>query len=121
MSPGGVAFVTRRMTPQISIRFDDDQLEEIDTYAENEGVTRSQYIRDAVGAHEQLADCRRENERLRRERRQILDQREERNELVRYAESEREAAERREQRRHANILRRTWWKLAGTPDDETEA
>ena len=74
------------MTPQISIWFDDARLDEIKDLAENEGVTRSQYIRDSIGAREQLAECRRENDRLQRRVRALIEQREEHTELVEYVE-----------------------------------
>jgi TolA-binding protein len=69
--------------------------------------------------NEEIEELEQEIARLNRERRQLLEQREENNELVRYAQSEREAAERREKRRQANVVRRAWWYLAGTPEDET--
>lgn len=108
------------MTPQISIRFDDATLDQIEERAESEDVTRSQYVRDSIAAREELAECRRENERLQRRVRALIEQRDEHDELVRFAEEERIDRQRDRERRQANIVRRAWWYLAGTPsDDET--
>lgn len=106
------------MTPQISIRFADDRLAEIEELAENESVTRSQYIRESLDAREELAECRRENERLERRVRALIEQREEHDELVRFIEDERLDRQRERERRQTNIVRRTWWYLAGTPETE---
>lgn len=68
---------------------------------------------------DRISKLEQENERLHRERRQLLEQREENTELVRYAREqrsiEREREERRRERESANILRKTWWALAGRP------
>ena len=109
------------MTPQISIRFDEDRLAEIEARAEEEGVTRSGYIRDSIDAREQLAECRRENERLERRVRKLIEQREEHDELVRYVEEERLDRQRERERSHAPAWRRAKWWLFGTPEDEPDA
>jgi hypothetical protein len=96
--------------------------------ADEQDASLAEVLRELVEKGLEYDKLERENERLQRERRQILGQREERNELVAYVEEERELQrrreereQRREQRRHANVFRRMWWKLAGTPDDEIEA
>ena len=94
------------MTPQISIRFADERLAEIEEAAEKEGVTRSQYIRDSLDARDELAECRRENERLERRVRALIEQREEHDELVRYVEDERLDRQRERERRNAPAWRR---------------
>jgi metal-responsive CopG/Arc/MetJ family transcriptional regulator len=117
---------------QTTLRLPADMLDALDNEADEHDASRSEYIRDILasrhehdGMHDEytrrIAELERENERLHRERRQLLDQRDEHQELVRYADNERQMEQRREQRRQANILRRAWWYLAGTPDDETEA
>ena len=41
------------------------------------------------------------------------------NDIVEYVREEQSLENREERRRQANILRRTWWKLAGVPSDES--
>lgn len=69
---------------------------------------------------EQIDELGGEIKRLNRERRQLLEQREENQELVRFADEQRSVvrAQREEERRRrqTNIVRRTWWKVAGEPD-----
>ena len=129
---------------RVTVHVPEETVEELDSEAEAEEMKRSEYLRkliDTRHTHDNIReeyeskleeyeahieDLQREIDRLRRERRQILEQREENQELVKFAQEERSLAKIREERerrrdqiRQANIVKRTWWKLAGEPDIET--
>lgn len=121
----------------LTVRAPEELLEEIANEAEDEGISQSAYVREclrnrnasdasAKQAERKLAECKeqvneleQEIDRLNRERRQLLEQRGEHTDLVRAVEQEQSLEERREKRKQSNVFRRTWWWLAGTPDNET--
>lgn len=110
----------------LTIRAGDDLLAELDTEAEDEtDGNRAAYVRQllenrnecderAAALESELADCRRECERLKREKRQILDQRDEHRELVRAVEREQSLAEKRAQ---AGLGTKLKWALFGMKDE----
>jgi predicted nuclease with TOPRIM domain len=117
MSPTSVAFVTPCMTPQISIRFDDERLAEIEELAEREGVTRSEYIRDSLDARQKLDDLETENERLRRQLTAINQRVDEHQDLVEYVQEERSLAQEQRERRNAPMWTRAKWYVFGRSDE----
>lgn len=119
----------------ITLRLADETITELEDEADEYGVSRSEYLRNLIESrdehdgntdeyNERIEQLERENERLHRERRQLLEQREENTELVRYAREqrsiEREREDRRRERESANILRKTWWVLAGRPTADSD-
>lgn len=102
---------------KISLRVSDSLLDELDAEANENGVSRSEYIRNTLASRSDSEELRRENERLRNEKRALIQQREEHTALVEYVEDEQRIQERREQRQQRNILRRAWWWLSGTPPE----
>ena len=128
---------------QISIRMSDERIERLDREADDRGLTRAELVRDILESRNEpsetqtkLEECRStvddfrskvdelqtEVDRLNRERRQLLEQRQENQELVKFAKEQRSVvSQQREEerwRRQANIVRRTWWRIAGEPDFE---
>ena len=125
---------------QISIRMSDDRIESLDRDAEDNGLTRAEFVRDLLESRNEpsetqaeLEECRAtvgelrsqldelqtEVERLHRERRQLLEQREENQELVKFAQEQRSVVRSREEREReresANALKRAWWWAVGRP------
>lgn len=118
-----------------TVRLDDETLAEVDTEAKEQGLSRSDYIRELIKTRhdydrlqndyeEQLRDYEQTIERLQNEKRLILEQREEHTELVEYVEEERSMQRRREDREQrraqAGVLTRTKWWLTGMPDDDAD-
>lgn len=115
----------------ITVSIDEDDVELLeDLQDEHDLANRSaamrrvfEQYRENENLRSELQDLNMEIQRLQRERRQLLETREENQELVKFAEEQRSVVrEQREEdrrRRSANILKRTWWKLAGEPDLET--
>jgi Arc/MetJ-type ribon-helix-helix transcriptional regulator len=77
--------------------------------------SRSEAIRAIIDGHSEVNELQTQVERLQREKRMILEQREENQELVSYVQREKAMQERREERTQANVIRRAWWWVAGTP------
>ena len=77
--------------------------------------SRSEAIRAIIDGHSEANELQTQVERLQREKRMILEQREENQELVSYVQREKAMQERREERTQANVIRRAWWWVAGTP------
>jgi len=108
--------------PRLTITVTDEQNELLAELSGDGGPyeSKSEAVREFIDSGETTEDLRREVERLNRERRQLLEQREENQELVRFADEQRSVvrAQREEERRRrqTNIVRRTWWKVAGEPD-----
>ena len=77
---------------QIAVRLPDDLLDAVDDAADEQGVSRSEYIRDTLERRvsgetdDRMRELEQEVERLNRERRQLLEQRSENQELRRYVE-----------------------------------
>ncbi|RBI60045.1 hypothetical protein DMJ13_20425 [halophilic archaeon] len=111
---------------QTALRLPEDLIQTLDEEAQEEGVSRSEYMRnilesrheshvnhneyvpkneynDLVNERDTLEqrseELRTEIDRLKNEKRQILQQREEHTELVEYVEQEKSLVEKREQRR----------------------
>lgn len=77
--------------------------------------SRSEAVRAIIDGHSEVNELQTQVERLQREKRMILEQREENQELVSYVQREKAMQERREERTQANVIRRAWWWVAGTP------
>jgi hypothetical protein len=82
---------------QITLRAPEDTLEELDEEPEEDGVSRSEYIRDVLDSRtehtEEVTELRAradeletELDRVRNEKRLLLEEREEKAELVKYVE-----------------------------------
>ena len=125
---------------QITVRIPADTLTSVESEADEHGVSRSQFIRDALatavghGEHgpsnDQVAELETEIteleqtvERLRNEKQTLIAQREEHTELVEYVEEERSIrerdAERRREREQAGVFSRAKWWLVGRPAEDT--
>lgn len=132
---------------QITLRLDEDTLESLEGEADENGVSRSEHIREVIDSRHEADDLRSEHEeevermrrehaeevralrdrieeletdveRLENEKQLILEQREENTELVEYVEHERSLQERRERRQSAPAWKRAKWWLLGAPDPE---
>lgn len=117
----------------VTIRLPIRLLAELEREAEQQGVSRSEYIRTQLETRDEHERVQRERERLRAEyekeiaelherieylenrERVILEERQEKQELVRYVEDERTAAE---QWRQAGLLTKAKWAVTGMPDDD---
>jgi predicted DNA-binding protein len=107
---------------QITLRIPTDTLEEVDAEADEEGKTRSEYLRDVIDSrheHERLQteveQLRTEVERKERRVEAVLEQREEHTELVRAVEREQSLQERKAK---AGIVTRVKWWATGMPDED---
>ncbi|MFC6764025.1 ribbon-helix-helix protein, CopG family [Natrinema soli] len=119
----------------ITLRLSTDTLDDVDNEAEEQGLSRAEYLREIVenrheheeirseyeaklsGYEEKLSELETEVKRLRNEKRLILEQREENTELVEYVETEKSLTERKAQ---AGIVTRAKWLITGMPTEEAE-
>lgn len=110
----------------ITVRLDEEMIEELEQEADEHGRTRSEHIRTTLATrHEhnehadeqkrRIEDLERENERLRNEKRLIVEQREEHTELVNAVKEERSLAKRKA---NASVLTRAKWWLVGMGGEE---
>ena len=95
---------------QITLRLDDDLLDDLENEADERGVSRSAHIRDAIESRHEPDELRRENDRLRARVDAVLESRDERDALVRYVEDE-------QRYRQAGIVTRLRWFLRGMNGD----
>ena len=117
---------------RVSVKLPEEMVEQLDARADDDGVTRSDVIRNLLddglntaddarntadddGLRRRIEELERKAERLEREKRQILDQREENQELVKYVEQERTL---QEERLSASAVTRAKWWLFGRRDAE---
>lgn len=117
----------------VTIRLPLRLLAELEREADQQGVSRSEHIRQSLATRDEHERTQREYDRLRAEyereiaelqeriaylenrERVMLEEREEKAELVAYAEAERTAAERW---RQAGLLTKAKWAIGGMPDDD---
>ncbi|WP_122088601.1 ribbon-helix-helix protein, CopG family [Halalkalicoccus subterraneus] len=112
---------------RVSVKLDGDMVEQLDSLADDQSVTRSDVIRDTLDdglntdddveiqrLQERITDLETENERLRREKRLVLEQREEHTDLVSTVERQQSLTERKAS---ASVFRRAKWWLVGIEDD----
>jgi len=97
----------------IASRVPEDVDADIEAYADENGVSKSDAIREVLKRGLEYERLQSENERLRNEKRTLINQREEHGELVEYVEEERTIRQRREKRRSAPVWRRAWRWVAG--------
>ncbi|WP_122089909.1 ribbon-helix-helix protein, CopG family [Halalkalicoccus subterraneus] len=108
---------------RVSVKLDEDMVEQLDSLADDQSVTRSDIIRDTLDdglntdddveiqrLQERIADLETENKRLRREKRLVLEQREEHTELVNAVKEEQSLAKRKAE---AGLWTKTKWALFG--------
>ena len=111
---------------QITLRLREETIEEVESEAEEAGVSRSERLREAVESRneheaeverlrEEVDDLRTEVERLRSEKRALIDDREERTELVEYVEQEKTL---QQERLEASAVERAKWWLFGRDVDD---
>lgn len=106
---------------RVSVKLDEDMVEQLDSLTDNQSVTRSDVIRDTLNdglntdddveiqrLQERISDLETENERLRREKRLVLEQREEHTELVNTVKEEQSLAKRKAE---AGLGTKTKWAL----------
>lgn len=111
----------------VTLRMDEEFVETLDSEADERGLSRSDYIRNILKSRDDTNELQREIDALQRKngdlrsQLQAANQRiDASNEIVEYVEEQRELESSREERRHANVLRRGWWWLAGTPEADDE-
>ena len=111
----------------VTLRMEDDLVESLDAEADDRDLSRSEYIRNILASRHDESALQRKNDQLQaqvddlRSQLQATNQRiETTNELVEYVEEQRLAENRAEQRRHANVLRRSWWWLTGVPEEDED-
>jgi predicted transcriptional regulator len=105
---------------QITLRLDDDLLDELDEEAEEREVSRSQYIRDTLESRDRADELEARVDDLRRQLQEANAGNRDVDEIVAYVEEEREVRrrrekriQRREERRDAPAWRRAKWWLLG--------
>ena len=103
--------------PHLSLRVDEELLDELDAEAEERGVSRSDHIRNTLESRERVEELERENQQLRNQLAAVNAHQEDVDELVEYVEEERalqrEERERRRERERAPIWRRVRWAIFG--------
>jgi Arc/MetJ-type ribon-helix-helix transcriptional regulator len=112
---------------QITVKVPDDTAESLSNVADDEfDGNRSEAVRELLRRGTEYEDLKGEYEQaearvadLRRQLQQANAGERDVDEIVTYVEDERRVQQRREERRQANIFRRAWWYLAGTPENET--
>jgi DNA repair exonuclease SbcCD ATPase subunit len=109
---------------KISVTLREDQVGRLSDLVGAEYDDRSKAVRDLLDRGFEYDELPRELEQaearvedLRRQLQQTNSRQDDVTELVEYVEEERAVQQRREERRHANVLRRAWWYLAGTPNE----
>ena len=107
--------------PHLSLRVSSDLLDALDAEAEDEGVSRSDYIRNTLENRDRVEELERENERLRRQLRATNSRERNVDEIVTYVEEERRLQQRREERRDAPLWTRAKWWLFGRSTDDPDA
>lgn len=112
----------------VTLRMDEEFVETLDSEADDRDLSRSDYIRNILQSRHDTSDLQREIDALQRKNNELRSQLQAANqridasnELVEYVEEQREMENSREERRHANVLRRGWWWLAGTPESGDES
>lgn len=109
----------------ITLRLPTEMIEELDSEANEHGVSRSEHIRTILETRNEHDELQTERDRLERRVQTLIQQRDEHRELVEYVEDERELRhrreQRREQRRQSNAFKRFAWWLFGDPETETKA
>ena len=117
----------------ITLRLPSDTLEDVDNEADEQGLSRAEYLREIVenrhvdkeirseyeaklSDYEQsLNKLETEVERLRNEKRTLINDRQEKQELVEYIEEERSLSK---QKAQAGAFTRAKWWAFGMPDDD---
>jgi Arc/MetJ-type ribon-helix-helix transcriptional regulator len=118
--------------PRLSVTLTDEQNQRVEELVESgEYSSKNAVVQDWLADAErvnqlesELAQTEARVEDLRRQLQQANAGERDVDELVAYVEDERELRrrreereQRREERRQANVFRRAWWYLAGTPED----
>lgn len=109
----------------VTLRMDEDFVETLDAEADERDLSRSDYIRNILQSRDNANELQRKMDELQRKNDELRSQLQAANqridasnEIVEYVEEQREVEDKREKRSHANVLRRGWWWLTGTPEDE---
>ena len=97
----------------LSLRVDDELIDELDAEADERGVSRSDYVRNTLENRHRADELEARLDDLRRQLREANSQRDDVDEIVEYAQKEKEVAERREERRDAPLWRRMRWYVFG--------
>ena len=103
-----------------TIRMPEDLLDDLADEAEEEGISRADYIRSLLRQRTEYDELRRENERLRRQLQAVNSRQDDVDELVEYVEEEREIQQRREERQSAPVWTRAKRWLFGYETDTSE-
>ena len=113
---------------QITLRLQEETIEDVEVEAEESDVTRSEYLRDIIESRdehaeeverlrEEVNELRTDVERLRSEKRQLIEDREQRADLVEYVEEEKELKELEREARSAPVWKRAKWWVVGRDVD----
>ena len=102
---------------QLTIRVADETAAAIEEQADKSDASKSEVARELLQLGTEYESLQAECDRLKRELQAANSRYDEHSELVEYVEDERRIQQRREERRQANVFRRAWWYLAGTPTD----
>jgi predicted nucleic acid-binding Zn-ribbon protein len=102
---------------QLTIRVADETAAAIEERADGSGASKSEVARELLRLGTEYESLQTECDRLRRQLQATNARQDDVSELVEYVEEERAIQRRREERQHANVLRRAWWWVAGTPED----
>ena len=78
-------------------------------------------VSDRDRYREKVDDLEDENDRLQRQLAAANARQDDLGEIVEYVEDEKSLAKRREKRREANVFRRAWWWVTGTPPSDADA
>ena len=98
---------------QASARVSEDVDADIQAFADEHDLSRSEAIRELLQRGVEYDRVRNENDRLQRNLQQLISQREEHGELVEYVEEERALQQRNQERQDAPAWRRAKWWLFG--------
>jgi metal-responsive CopG/Arc/MetJ family transcriptional regulator len=111
--------------PTYSVRASGNLADEIEAFADAYDGSRSDALRELLRRGTAYEDIQRDRDRLQNAQTQLIEHREENQELVEYVKEqrsiEREREDRQRERESANIVRRTWWAIAGRPTGDRAA
>ena len=106
----------RPYMPRYSVRVSEELGERIEAYTDEYDGSQSTALRELLRRGTEYEDIQRDRDRLRNAQTQLIEQREVNQELVSYVQREKAMQERREERTQANVIRRAWWWVVGTPE-----
>lgn len=109
----GVVFAMKTVT----VRLDEEEVEDLDEEAENQDISRSEYIRAILEARhdteQEIQQLKTDNERLQRKLTEVISLKEEHEDLIRHTEEQKSLEMKKHQ---ASLVTRMKWLVFGGDD-----